>query len=185
MSGPGNSPAPIKALLRVFPAAHLAVSILFVLAALGLLCFSGYELWSVVAPGETSGNERLGHVLDAIALLTIAVASLELGQTIVEEEVQREAHMSAPTRVRRFLSRFMVVLVVSLSIETLVAVFHYSREDPALLPYAASIGLTAAALLAGWGIFIRLNESAERLEPEAMQAAKSEDRKIEESRSKQ
>jgi hypothetical protein len=183
--GSGRSPAPIKALLRVFPAAHLVVSILFVLAALGLLCFSGYELWQVVAPGETPIRERLGHVLDAIALLTIAVASLELGQTIVEEEVQREAHMSAPTRVRRFLSRFMVVLVVSLSIETLVAVFHYSRENPALLPYAASIGLTAAALLAGWGIFIRLNESAERLEPEAMQAAKSEDRKIDESRSKE
>lgn len=183
--GPGRSPAPIKALLRVFPAAHLVVSVLFVLAALGLLCFSGYELWQVVAPGEAAGSDRLGHVLDAIALLTIAVASLELGQTIVEEEVQREAHMSAPTRVRRFLSRFMVVLVVSLSIETLVAVFHYSRENPELLPYAASVGLTAAALLAGWGLFIRLNESAEQLEPEAMQAAKSEDRKIEESRSKQ
>ena len=185
MPGSGHSPAPIKALLRVFPAAHLVVSVLFVLAALGLLCFSGYELWQVVEPGETAVKDRLGHVLDAIALLTIAVASLELGQTIVEEEVQREAHMSAPTRVRRFLSRFMVVLVVSLSIETLVAVFHYSRENPALLPYAASIGVTAAALLAGWGLFIRLNESAERLEPEAMQAAKSEDRKIDESRSKQ
>ena len=134
----------MKALLKVFPAAHLVISTFFVLAALGLLCFAGYELWKVVAPGEgVSVGERLGHVLDAIALLTIAVASLELGQTIVEEEVQREAHMSAPTRVRRFLSRFMVVLVVSLSIEALVAVFHFSRENPAQLPYAASIGLMA------------------------------------------
>lgn len=174
----------MKALLKVFPAAHLVISTFFVLAALGLLCFAGYELWKVVAPGEgVSVGERLGHVLDAIALLTIAVASLELGQTIVEEEVQREAHMSAPTRVRRFLSRFMVVLVVSLSIEALVAVFHFSRENPAQLPYAASIGLMAAALLAGWGYFIRQNEVAERLEPEAMEAAKSEDRKIDESRS--
>lgn len=184
MPGATRSPVPIRALLRIFPAAHLVVSVLFVLAALGLLCFAGYELWQVVAPGATGVSIRLGHVLDAIALVTIAVASLELGQTIVEEEVQREAHMSAPTRVRRFLSRFMVVLVVSLSIETLVAVFHFSRDDPAQLPYAAAIGLTAAALLAGWGLFIRLNESAERLEPEAMQAAKSEDRKIDESRSK-
>ena len=174
----------MKALLKVFPAAPLVISTFFVLAALGLLCFAGYELWKVVAPGEgVSVGERLGHVLDAIALLTIAVASLELGQTIVEEEVQREAHMSAPTRVRRFLSRFMVVLVVSLSIEALVAVFHFSRENPAQLPYAATIGLMAAALLAGWGFFIRQNEVAERLEPEAMEAAKSEDRKIDESRS--
>ena len=84
----------------------------------------------------------------------------------------------------RLLARFMVVLVVSLSIESLVAVFHFSRDNPAQLPYAASIGLTAAALLAGWGFFIRMNESAERLEPEAMEAAKSEDRKIDESKSK-
>jgi hypothetical protein len=179
-----RSPAPIKALLKVFPAAHLLVSALFVVAAVGLICFAGYELWQVVVPGESVAvADRLGHVLDAIALLTIAVASLELAQTIVEEEVQREAHMSAPTRVRRFLSRFMVVLVVSLSIEALVAVFHFSREDPQALPYAATIGLTAAALLAGWGFFIRQNEVAERLEPEAMEAAKSEDKKIDDSRS--
>ena len=31
------------------------------------------------------------------------------------EEVLREAHMSAPTRVRRYLSRFIVVIVVALS----------------------------------------------------------------------
>jgi hypothetical protein len=173
----------MKALLKLFPATHLVVSALFLLAAVGLVCFAGYGLWEVIAPGENTGiADRLGHVLDAIALLTIAVATLELAQTIVEEEVQREAHMSAPTRVRRFLSRFMVVLVVSLSIETLVAVFHFSREDPANLPYAAAVGFAAAALLVGWGFFIRQNEVAERLEPEAMEAAKSEDRKIEDSR---
>src|SRR6185312_14872551 len=156
MADPSGSPTPIKALLRVFPAAHLVIAVLFMMAALGLLCFSGDELWNVAVPVEAGVEDRLGRVLDAIALLTIAVASLELAQTIVEEEVQREAHMSAPTRVRRFLSRFMV-LVVSLSIETLVAVFHFSRDNPSQLPYAASIGLTAAALLAGWGFFIRMN----------------------------
>ena len=170
----------MKALLRIFPAAHLVISTLFVLAALGLLGFSGYELWQVVAPAESAKMaDRLGHVLDAIALLTIAVASLELAQTIVEEEVQREAHMSAPTRVRRFLSRFMVVLVVSLSIETVVLSFRLSQDQPENLPYAASIGVTAALLLAAWGVFIWFNRSAEQLEPEAMQDAKREDRKIE------
>jgi hypothetical protein len=116
-------------------------------------------------------------VLECIALLTVALAALELGQTIIEEEVLREAHMSAPTRVRRFLSRFMIVLVVALSIETLVLTFRYGGE-PEHLPYVAAIGVTAAVLLAAWGIFIRLNRSAEELEPEAMQQAKREDRKI-------
>ena len=111
--------------------------------------------------------------------ITVAVAALELGQTILEEEVQREAHMSAPTRVRRFLSRFLVVLVVSLSIESLVLVFRVSHDAPEQLPYAASVGLVAGVLLVAWGVFIRLNRSAEELEPEAMEQAKQEDKKVE------
>jgi type VI protein secretion system component VasK len=114
-------------------------------------------------------------------VLTVAVAALELGQTILEEEVHRQAQMSAPTRVRRFLSRFMVVLVVALSIETVVLVMRVGRDAPEDLPYAASVGIATALLLAAWGLFIRLNRAAEELEPEAMQAAKREDRKIEKS----
>ena len=123
-------------------------------------------------------DQRLHTVLDSIAVLTVAVAALELGQTILEEEVQQEAQMSAPTRVRRFLSRFMIVLVVSLSIEALVAVFQFNHEQPAHLPYAATIGLMAAALLAAWGLFIRLNRSAEELEPQAMEQAQREDERV-------
>ena len=70
-------------------------------------------------------------------------------------------------------------LVVALSIETVVLVFRLSQDAPEMLPYAASVGAAAALLLAAWGLFIRLNRSAEELEPEAMQAAKREDRKIE------
>jgi hypothetical protein len=75
----------------------------------------------------------------------------------------------------------MVVLVVALSIETVVLTFRLSQDSPQHLPYAASIGFAAAALLAAWGVFVRLNSAAEKLEPEAMQEAKQEDRKIEQS----
>jgi uncharacterized membrane protein len=84
--------------------------------------------------------------------------------------------------VRRFLSRFLVVLVVALAIETLVAAFRFSRDEPSNLPYAATIGLVAAALLAAWGVFVRLNHSAEQLEPEALEAAKEEDQKVDEAK---
>jgi hypothetical protein len=168
----------MKYLMKVFPAGHLVISVLFVVCAAMLIFFALRDLWLLVVSGD-DGPQRLHGILNAIALLTVAVATLELGQTIIEEEVQREAHMAAPTRVRRFLSRFMIVLVVALSIETLVAVFEFSRTDPSLLPYAAAIGVTAAALLAAWGVFVHLNRSAEELEPEAMQKAKQEDRRVE------
>jgi hypothetical protein len=170
----------MKYLMKVFPAGHLVISLLFVLCAGTLVSFALRELWAVLFEVEVNpGAPRVNLILNAIALLTIAVATLELAQTIIEEEVQRAAHMAAPTRVRRFLSRFMVVLVVALSIETLVAVFEFSRSDPSQLPYAAAIGLAAAALLAAWGVFIKLNRAAEELEPEAMAKAKREDAAVE------
>jgi hypothetical protein len=170
----------VKLIHRLFPAGHLIISLLFVAAAAALIVIAAAQLWQGIQLFEEAGVlERLNAVLESIAVLTVALASLELGQTILEEEVQRDAQMSAPTRVRRFLSRFMIVLVVALTIETLVLTFRMSHEAPEHLPYVASIGFAAAALLVAWGVFVRLNRAAEELEPEAMQAAKREDRKVE------
>ena len=172
-------------LLRLFPVGHFVISVLFLLAGAALIVLAAVQLWQGVQLFETAGLfDRLNSVLESIAVLTVAVAALELGQTILEEEVHRQAQMSAPTRVRRFLSRFMVVLVVALSIETVVLVMRVGRDAPEDLPYAASVGIATALLLAAWGLFIRLNRAAEELEPEAMQAAKREDRKVEEQQPK-
>ena len=167
---------------RFFPAGHFAISVLFLVAGFALIFLAGTHLWNGIQLfDEVDLTGRINAVLESIAVLTVAVAALELGQTILEEEVQRGAQMSAPTRVRRFLSRFMVVLVVALSIETVVLILRVGQESPELLPYVATVGYAAAALLAAWGLFIWLNRGAEQLEPEAMQAAKREDRKVEKS----
>jgi hypothetical protein len=153
---------------------------MFVCCGFSLIYFAVLELWSAFS--ATSSAPTLGRfnsVLEAVGLLTIAVAALELGQTILEEEILREAHLSAPTRVRRFLSRFMAVIIVSLAIESLVAVFQFLHDDSSRLPDAAAIGIAAGIMLAAWGVFVKLNKSAEELEPEAMERAKSEDRKVE------
>lgn len=167
---------------RFFPAGHFAISVLFLVAGFALIFLAGTHLWNGIQLfDEVDLTGRINAVLESIAVLTVAVAALELGQTILEEEVQRGAQMSAPTRVRRFLSRFMVVLVVALSIETVVLILRVGQESPELLPYVATVGYAAAALLAAWGLFIWFNRGAEQLEPEAMQAAKREDRKVEKS----
>jgi hypothetical protein len=164
---------------KIFPVGHFVISLVFVVCAVVIIFLAVAQLWQGVLPGtELSINERLNAILESIALLAVAVAALELGQTILEEQVQRDVHVSGPTRVRRFLSRFMVVLVVALSIETLVLTFRLSHEAPEQLPFVAGIGVSAAALLVAWGIFIRLNRSAEELEPEEMKKAKQEDQEI-------
>jgi hypothetical protein len=164
---------------RVIECGHLVLAVVFILCALILLVLALVRLWFGVNPLTDLPLEwRVNEVLESIAILTIAIAVLELGQTIIEEGVQRGSPMSAPTRVRRFLSRFMMVLVVAMSIETLVAIFKFVREDPGRLFAASAVGLVAAALLAAWGLFIRLNSGVEEMEPEALDQVRDEDNKV-------
>lgn len=167
----------VKLLLKFFSALHAVMAALFVLAALGLLGIAANFGWHAIAGGF--GVEAAQGIIEAIGLVAISVVALQIAQTIVEEEIIREVQVSAPTRVRRYLSRFLVVIVVALAVEGLVATFKALHEDLAQLPYAASLLVAVALLLAGWGVFIALNRAAEELEPEAMARAKSEDKKVE------
>lgn len=166
----------MKALLRLFSTMHALMALLFACGALVLIAIAARIGWSALASGLDQAAAQ--GIIEAVGLLAAAVVALQIAQTIFEEEVIREAHISAPTRVRRFLSRFLVVVVVALAIEGLVATFKAVHEDTAHLLYAASIVFSVGVLLAGWGAFIRFNRYAEELEPEAMQAAKREDRKL-------
>jgi hypothetical protein len=165
----------LKALIRFFSTVHAFIAVLFIAIAFLLMVLAAMTGWSAVGAELNQSAEK---AIEAIGLLAIAVVSLQIAQTITEEEVIRDAHISAPTRVRRYLSRFMVVVVVALSIEGLVASFKALHEDPALLPHAASVLVAAGILMAGWGLFVRFNKSAEILEPEAMAEAKKEDVKL-------
>jgi fumarate reductase subunit D len=166
----------MRALLRVFSVIHAVMAAMFAGAALLLITLAGRKVWPAITSGL--GAAAAEQVIESIGYLAAAVVALQIAQTIAEEEVVRAAHVSGPTRVRRFLSRFMVVLIVSLAIEGLVATFHGVHDDPAQLPAAATILAGTAALLSAWGIFIWCNRSAEDLEPEAMAEAKREDKKL-------
>lgn len=159
-------------LIHLFALIYSAVALLFAAAAVALVWMAIETLWSA------AGQKDVSRIIESIGILAIALVALEIAQTVAEEEVVRRAQVSAPTRVRRYLSRFLVVIVVALSIKYLVAVVRFLDGDPRLLWSASSIGLAAAALLAAWGVFIRLNRAAEDVEPEAMAEAKREDVKV-------
>jgi hypothetical protein len=166
----------MKAFTYLFGIVHGLMAFLFACAALMLITIAARIGW--IAFGGGLDRAAAQAIIEAVGLLAAAVVALQIAETIVEEEVIRSADISAPTRVRRFLSRFFVVLVVALAIEGLVATFRALHEDPAQLPYAASILIAVGIVLAAWGLFVHLNRSAEELEPEAMADAKREDQKL-------
>jgi hypothetical protein len=166
----------MKNFLKLFTVGYFLTAALFFLCGIALIGVAAYDMWQALSPfANEPAQPRFIEILECVGVLTIAVASLELGQTVLEEEVQRSANISAPTRVRRFLSRFLIVVIVSLSIECLVSVFQFVHGRPEHLLQATSIGVAAAILLAAWGIFVHYNVEAEKLEPHAMKEATQED----------
>lgn len=167
----------MKKLMLAFSAIHVCMAVLFAGAALMLIIIAAKGAGMAFASGLMD-RAAAQQIIEAIGLLAAAVVALQIAQTIAEEEVLRDAHINGPTRVRRFLSRFLVVIVVAISIEGLVATFRAAHENAVQLIYAASILVSAGILLVCWGLFIRLNRYAEELEPEAMAEAKSEDNRL-------
>lgn len=166
----------MKQVTNLFRFIHALMAVFFACAALILIAISVRMGWMALV-GELN-QAAAQTIIEAVGLLAAAVVALQIAKTIAEEEVVRNTDISAPTRVRRFLSRFFLVIIVALAIEGLVATFKAIHDDIAQLPYAASIVMATALLLAAWGVFIHLNRSAEELEPEAMEDAKSEDHKL-------
>lgn len=166
----------MKQVTYFFRLIHGLMAVFFACAALILIFIAVRMGWTALGGNLDQAAAQI--IIEAVGLLAAAVVALQIAETIVKEEIVRDADISAPTRVRRFLSRFFVVVIVALAIEGLVATFKAMHEDTAQLLYAASILAATALLLAAWGVFVYLNRSAEELEPEAMEDAKREDRKL-------
>jgi hypothetical protein len=166
----------MKILMRFFPLMHGLMAVLFACASIMLVVISARIGFTAVSNGWDAGAAQ--SVIEAIGLLAAAVVALQVAETIAEEEVIRGADISAPTRVRRYLSRFFVVIIVALAVEGLVATFKALHEDSAHLIYASALLCSTALLLSGWGLFVFLNRAAEELEPDAMADAKAEDRAV-------
>lgn len=152
----------IKASEHFFAIGFAIIVLMFACCATALIAFAGIELWHSVQPwGALTLTNRFDLILNCIAMLTIAMAAMELAHTIVEEEFDHESPLSAAARARRVLSRFLVVVIVSLAIESLVAIFKLVHDDTSKLSEAAYIAFAAAALLAAWGLFIKLAQRGE------------------------
>ena len=95
----------MRGLLRIVAILHGIMAALFAAAAVILVIIASHLGWTAVGNGLDKDSAQ--NIIEAIGLLASAVVALQIAQTIAEEEVIRAAHVSGPTRVRRFLSRFM------------------------------------------------------------------------------
>ncbi len=107
--------------------------------------------------GFWTGEGALDNMLDAIGLVIIAVAVADVGKFLFEEEVISDRELRRPAEARGSLTKFMTIIIVALSLESLVLITKASRETPANIVYPALLMLVAVAALVGLGLFQKLS----------------------------
>jgi hypothetical protein len=129
------------------------------------LAMIGYALLQLAIAVRAS--ERIGYVLEAVSIIVIAVAVFEVAKYLFEEEILREERELRSVReARQTLTKFLVIIVIAVSLEALVFVFKAGTEDITLLLYPSGLLLAAILLVVGLALFQRLTSETERTQKE-------------------
>lgn len=139
------------------------ITLLFILISIVMiiLAFDRLYLTVIALP-----NVALELLFECIGFTTVSAAVIELAKTMYEEEIRSRVRMNAPRKIRRFISRFMTVIIISLSIEFLTMVFRYSHktDEFAYLVNAAAVAIGVAAIFIAWAIFNKDSVPVEKIE---------------------
>ncbi len=109
---------------------------------------------------------KLENLFEAIGFTTVASAVFELARTMFDEEVKSNIKMNAPRKIRHFISRFMTVIIISLSIEFLTMVFRYSHktDEFTFLFESAAVALGIAVVFVAWAYYNKSSIVVEKWE---------------------
>jgi len=148
---------------------RISVIIVIALSLVGLTLFvSGFflliESWEVVLssigvkinlfPLKWDGNLST-ITIESLGLMAIGYAVFDLARSILREEIAEETPANVQDRARGFISRILSVIVVALAVDAFVNHSKYSVVSPDQLWQIAAVIIGIAALLAGWGLYIK------------------------------
>ena len=132
--------------------------IAFTLLAAAILLI-GVAVWRT-ATGYWTGDNALETMLDGIGLIIIAVAVADVGKFLFEEEVVADRELRRPAEARGSLTKFMTIMIVALSLESLVLIAKTSRDTMADIVYPGLLVFLAVTAMVGLGLFQRLSQNA-------------------------
>lgn len=155
-----------RLLYTIFAMALLLASILLIAVA-AWRTFDGFR----------TGEGALDTMLDGIGLVIIAVAVADVGKFLFEEEVVNDRELRRPAEARGSLTKFMTIIIIALSLESLVLTTKASRDKPADVLFPALLMLVAVAALVGLGLFQKLSHRVTAAIPEKVKDGEKDEEK--------
>ena len=95
-------------------------------------------------------------LLDAVGFIVIGTAVFDVSRFLMEEEVSKIHGNETTMKQRTTLIKFLVIIIIAVSLEALVFVFSAAKKDVSLLVYPTFLLFTAVLLLIGLGIYQKL-----------------------------
>lgn len=132
---------------------YTVIAMTLLLASVLLMAVAAWRSFN----GFRTSEGALDTMLDGIGLVIIAVAVADVGKFLFEEEVVNDRELRRPAEARGSLTKFMTIIIIALSLESLVLITKASRDEPAEVLFPALLMLVAVAALVGLGLFQKLS----------------------------
>ncbi|WFM70349.1 general glycosylation pathway protein [Halomonas sp. CKK8] len=119
------------------------------------LTMMGVALWDI----WLSVHERtllIAALLNAIGLIVIGMAVFDVAKFLLEEEVFSSSAKKSPAKQREALLKFLVIIAIAVSLESLVFMFDAGSKDISTLVYPTFLLISAVLLVVGLGVYQRL-----------------------------
>lgn len=149
---------PTKAFNYVSNSVYIITSLALLLISLTMVGYATWNVWIAVS----SGTEVIAKMLDAIGLIVISVAVFDVAKYLMEEEILRERELRSTREARQTLTKFLVIIIIAVSLEALVFIFGAGSTSIETLIYPTLLLATSALMVIGLGIFQRLSTQVER-----------------------
>ena len=126
------------------------------------LVMIGYALWEVWNAIHIA-DRMINTMLDAVGLIVISIAVFDVSKYLMEEEVFRhQRELSSPREARQTLTKFLVIIIIAVSLEALVFIFGAGSAAIETLIYPTLLLISAVFLMVGLGWYQRLSLETEK-----------------------
>lgn len=136
------------------------LGITFMAVALFIVGTSAWELFTK----SCEDCNLLQELLSFVGFLIIAVAIFDVGIYLLEEQAFKERKLRSPEEAQKSLTKFMVIIVIAVSLDSLLNVIRASSTDIKLLIYPATLFVVAVLLLVGLGLYQYFSRLAEKIQ---------------------
>jgi hypothetical protein len=125
--------------------------------SVSLLIYGGYGVANIIFMGKMD----IISILNSVSYIIISLAIFDISRSIVEEELIHERVFTSISEARKTLTKFIVVIVIAISLESLILIILASKEKMENLIYPCLLMLTSSITIICLSVYQKNSVTAE------------------------